>query len=157
MTRPTNNRQLPLGIILTNIARTKLARLRALERYDISFVADRLIRENSSRSSSIASSLLDFKRYMSLAVLGYRGLAVPSQQVDDVWHAFLLFTQEYAAFCRKTVGFFVHHVPTASGRKLPDGAGVAEAYRRVFGLHSPKAGHCATCTGCRASSNVRAY
>ena len=38
-------------------------------------------------------------------------LVSPSPLVDDVWHVALLFTQEYADYCAREVGFFVHHRP----------------------------------------------
>ncbi|MCT9010020.1 glycine-rich domain-containing protein [Streptomyces rhizosphaerihabitans] len=36
----------------------------------------------------------------------------PSALVDVGWHAFVLHTVDYAIFCEKVVGRFVHHVPT---------------------------------------------
>jgi hypothetical protein len=31
--------------------------------------------------------------------------------IDLMWHTFLLFTEDYAAFCARYFGFFVHHRP----------------------------------------------
>src|SRR5256885_1327174 len=31
--------------------------------------------------------------------------------IDMMWHTFLLFTADYAAFCERYFGFFVHHAP----------------------------------------------
>ncbi|KJE23716.1 hypothetical protein FF36_01901 [Frankia torreyi] len=39
-----------------------------------------------------------------------RGLR-PSRAVDLGWHTFLLFTKDYALFCRKVAGTFIHHAP----------------------------------------------
>ncbi|MFC5805572.1 glycine-rich domain-containing protein [Streptomyces formicae] len=36
---------------------------------------------------------------------------VPSKLVDIGWHTFILHTVDYAAFCDRVVGRFVHHVP----------------------------------------------
>jgi len=36
----------------------------------------------------------------------------PSDLVDIGWHAFLLHTRDYAAFCDRIAGRFLHHVPT---------------------------------------------
>ncbi|TWP52194.1 hypothetical protein FKR81_11500 [Lentzea tibetensis] len=36
----------------------------------------------------------------------------PSWLVDIGWHAFLLHTREYAEFCQRVAGRFIHHVPT---------------------------------------------
>jgi hypothetical protein len=152
MTKTKYNQQLPFGITLSEVSRARLAKLRALERYNISFLAERLVSGNGYPSTSVASAVLEFKRYMSLATLGYRRLPVPSQEVDDVWHAFLLFTREYDAFCRKTVGFFVHHVPTTkSERTRYNQTGLTEAYQRVFGVNLSKVGDCYSC---RAGSNL---
>ncbi|WP_434446329.1 glycine-rich domain-containing protein [Lentzea sp. E54] len=35
----------------------------------------------------------------------------PSKQVDIGWHQFILNTHDYADFCDRTAGRFIHHVP----------------------------------------------
>ncbi|MEV0734342.1 hypothetical protein [Polymorphospora sp. NPDC050346] len=35
----------------------------------------------------------------------------PSTLVDIGWHTFLLYTREYAAFCDRIAGGFIHHEP----------------------------------------------
>ncbi|WP_405667998.1 glycine-rich domain-containing protein [Streptomyces sp. NBC_00055] len=35
----------------------------------------------------------------------------PSELVDIGWHTFILYTQEYAAFCQRVAGRFIHHAP----------------------------------------------
>jgi hypothetical protein len=45
------------------------------------------------------------------------GLFQEAYAIDQAWHVFLLFTQDYAEFCEKYFGFFVHHVPEKSGVK----------------------------------------
>lgn len=45
----------------------------------------------------------------------------PSELVDYGWHAFILHTVDYAAFCERVVGRFVHHVPTDEDEHLPGG------------------------------------
>lgn len=34
-----------------------------------------------------------------------------SAKVDDLWHTFLLFTQDYQQFCGDMFGYFIHHHP----------------------------------------------
>lgn len=46
----------------------------------------------------------------------------PSRRVDAGWHAFILHTREYAEFCDRVAGEFIHHVPAAAGE---DGGGYA--------------------------------
>ncbi len=43
----------------------------------------------------------------------------PSELVDVGWHTFILHTHDYARFCDRIAGRFIHHVPTDTG----DGAG----------------------------------
>lgn len=40
-----------------------------------------------------------------------KGVAMPSQAVDVLWHAFLLYTREYQKFCQQAFGRFLHHTP----------------------------------------------
>lgn len=41
-------------------------------------------------------------------------LAMPSRAVDEAWHEFILFTREYAAFCRGAFGRYLHHTPSSA-------------------------------------------
>jgi hypothetical protein len=41
---------------------------------------------------------------------------MPSQAVDDAWHEFILFTRQYAQFCRSAFGRFLHHTPAEAMR-----------------------------------------
>jgi hypothetical protein len=48
----------------------------------------------------------------------------PSKEVDHGWHAFILHTREYADFCARVAGHFIHHAP-----EEPDGDRVDAAAR----------------------------
>jgi hypothetical protein len=37
--------------------------------------------------------------------------------VDDMWHAFILFTKDYTKFCIDYFGFYLHHGPTTLAQK----------------------------------------
>jgi hypothetical protein len=55
--------------------------------------------------------------YRQDALAGRRGLPrlaidTPLVMLDEMWHTFLLFTHDYADFCARYLGTFVHHVPT---------------------------------------------
>lgn len=34
------------------------------------------------------------------------------QEIDDMWHTFILFTQDYTDFCQRYFGRYLHHQPT---------------------------------------------
>lgn len=44
----------------------------------------------------------------------------PSELVDIGWHTFTLYTQEYAEFCQRVAGRFIHHLPNDDGESLGD-------------------------------------
>jgi hypothetical protein len=49
------------------------------------------------------------------------GLA-PSAEIDKGWHAFILHTADYAEFCQRIAGRFIHHLPTGPDIEEDDGA-----------------------------------
>jgi hypothetical protein len=46
---------------------------------------------------------------------------LPSAAIDPGWHVFILFTREYAEFCDRVAGWFIHHEP-AIGNGGPVGS-----------------------------------
>jgi hypothetical protein len=45
---------------------------------------------------------------------GRRHVSMPSQVVDELWHAFILHTRAYEQFCRQAFGGFLHHTPAVA-------------------------------------------
>lgn len=42
-------------------------------------------------------------------------------EIDDMWHTFLMFTEEYENFCKRYFGRFIHHAPKDDNEKInPD-------------------------------------
>jgi hypothetical protein len=54
---------------------------------------------------------------------GAQRVEMPSRVVDVLWHAFILDTRAYDAFCRQAFGHFLHHIPASPGRE--DNAGTS--------------------------------
>lgn len=126
----------PLGVRSDrSFSKEQVETLRALEAYDLWFVEERLVRKGLVPADRTAGAVLEFKRYMALVGLGYRGLGMLSPEVDEVWHALILFTREYADLCQQAFGTFIHHVPRTSRTTLPaDSSGnFLSAYAEVFG------------------------
>jgi hypothetical protein len=56
-------------------------------------------------------------------------------QLDEKWHTFVLFTRDYADFCERSFGFFLHHVPNEDEEDRPeDPETVRPLLERYFGL-----------------------
>lgn len=56
----------------------------------------------------------DLKRFLWAASLSDDN-TIPSPLIDEAWHAFILFTVDYADFCTRFFGEFMHHQPHTAG------------------------------------------
>lgn len=80
----------------------------------------------------------DLKRYLALAAISTETI-VPSPKVDDMWHDFILFTEDYEKFCKMNVGRFIHHRPRRRDEVLRTSTGknpivfTLELARKTFG------------------------
>jgi len=86
----------------------------------------KLIEVRPELSSDQIDLLFDaLREYFHVCRLaGKRFVSMPSQAVDEAWHAFILFTRSYDRFCRSAFGRFLHHTPAeamSSPTKAQDG------------------------------------
>lgn len=122
-----------------------LENLPALLAYRAPFLEDRMVRERKVATHDDARRLLDeVKKYLVLSRTS-RDLAVPmfSRRVDEMWHQFVLFTEEYATFSDAFFGRYVHHFPgnaplaVSDERRNMTRDEFDERYRALFGPVSP--------------------
>src|SRR6187402_1586997 len=59
-------------------------------------------------------------------------VGMPSKAVDAAWHEFIVLTKEYAAFCDKAFGRYLHHTPKAMMDE-PTSAALANTLHQVKG------------------------
>lgn len=72
--------------------------------------------------SELDQVIRGLRDYFHISTLSRRKIvAMPSQVVDVAWHEFILFTRDYARFCTKALGRFLHHTP-AEAMKSKDSA-----------------------------------
>lgn len=50
------------------------------------------------------------------------GVIAPPPKIDDGWHIFIIFTQDYMEFCEKAFGVYRHHRPRRPDDPPNDGA-----------------------------------
>ncbi|MGK5677604.1 glycine-rich domain-containing protein [Actinoplanes sp. URMC 104] len=71
----------------------------------------RIAAEHPDLDAAMPTRIVD----QALAFLGTVATATrplgPSDLVDIGWHTFILYTEEYAEFCQRIAGRFIHHVP----------------------------------------------
>ena len=53
---------------------------------------------------------------------------------DWMWHTFLLFTHDYAAFCDRYIGYFLHHVPADEADEPPSPEALRGQLERQYAL-----------------------
>lgn len=91
-----------------------LSTLEQIEAYQLPALVDRLEKKLNLTRAAAQQLFEDTKKFLYLAALHVEPVA-PSAEIDEGWHAFILFTREYEQFCKQYFGFFVHHAPTVSG------------------------------------------
>lgn len=83
----------------------------------------------------------EMKKFLYLCATN-DGAMAPPEDIDEIWHNFILFTGDYADFCRDQVGIFLHHQPlTQAQRAQSDGSMIENtlaAAKRVFGDDLPE-------------------
>lgn len=105
--------------------------------------SDRLARENGWTIEYSLRSIEEYKKFIFLLLITQHPLT-PSDQVDQVWHLHLLYTESYwVDFCEHTLGRKIHHGPTKGGdsekSKYTDWyEKTKEVYRTTFNYDAPK-------------------
>jgi hypothetical protein len=118
-------------------------------------LTDRIVtRERLGRD--LAQRIMDQALAFLVTCAGHTGPPLaPSELVDIGWHTFILDTHEYAAFCDRVAGRFVHHIPDEDQESGKSPGGVlarTTVAMRALGFHLDDALWPRTapgsCTGC---------
>ena len=59
----------------------------------------------------------EFKKFVAIVIINYekgKKIEMVSELVDELWHTFILFTNDYRKFCDTTVGEYIHHDPNVN-------------------------------------------
>ncbi|MBU6214568.1 hypothetical protein KGM48_01865 [Patescibacteria group bacterium] len=79
---------------------------------DLSFVAVRVAKDHPDWSQErIGAALAEYREYLAYISANRNLYVLPPLDGDEVWHAHILHTREYEAFCKENFGQFLHHVP----------------------------------------------
>lgn len=78
----------------------------------MTFVPENVVKYFAFRnavSQSEAETL--FSRLDAFLTAASQSRQIPSLDIDEAWHAFILHSKEYADYCMGRFGRFIHHVP----------------------------------------------
>ena len=114
--------------------------------YEAPFLIEKLLLDHVAETAEEAEALfLEVKKYIVLSRSDRTKIwAMHSLRIDVVWHQFILFTKEYAAFCQHYFGGYVHHSPSnapkSEGEETVEIASLAmfrDRYIQLFGSPPP--------------------
>jgi hypothetical protein len=93
-------------------SRTEIA-----ESFDIGHVLARYRREQGFSEAIANDHRRELMRFLALSAtaLNHGRFYGMMGAIDELWHTFVIFTREYAEFCDKVAGRFLHHVPEVEG------------------------------------------
>ena len=109
--------------IISSLSASAIESLSKLEKYEIpSGVIERIKPEepfNKMTDPQIKEIVDEFKKFMAIVVINHdtgKRVEMVSELVDEIWHTFILFTNEYRKFCDTLVGEYIHHEPNVDSR-----------------------------------------
>ena len=79
---------------------------------DDAFEAQRRNGEHLWDEVRVARALHEYKQFLALMYWNPEAALIPSEDIDDVWHAHVLDTARYQTDCETIFGCFQHHSPT---------------------------------------------
>src|ERR1700733_11757711 len=87
--------------------------------YEVPDLVDRIQTEMNLPEDQPEALFRDMLRFLYICGTNQskRHPFYPPVHIDEAWHAFLLFTREYEAFCRYHFGVFLHHSPVTPSNR----------------------------------------
>ena len=103
-------------LIIPNLSGNQLARIREIDDEDFNLTAMKARRDADEHNvhlsdSALEQGILGLKQYYAIALLDPENPHAVSPLVDPFWHAHILHTRQYAGFCDRVMGCFMHHEP----------------------------------------------
>lgn len=82
-----------------------------LARVDLRAVMAHVQADTGLSDADIARAEQLYRMFLTLKGMDFSKPVVPPRLVDEVWHAHITFTRQYAADCELLFGEFLHHNP----------------------------------------------
>jgi hypothetical protein len=73
------------------------------------------------------------KKFLAVCAVWRGEDFAPSEQQDEMWHNFILFTVDYTNFCKQFFGGYIHHVPCDGTRASTEGCPLKQKAVDIFG------------------------
>lgn len=115
----------------------KAMRQLQLPTFSLCNVLARVLKENPDWSPTrLTDAELAYRQYLALCRDNPGQSVAPTRDADEVWHAHILHTKEYARDCEEYFGRFLHHSPGANAQARSFSRGLWESIGRPNTLGS---------------------
>ena len=107
-----------------------------MKNFEVSWLIEKLSSsEEFLNLSDIKETYDEFLKFVYIQKMSNKPVAMMSKKVDEIWHQFILFTQEYYQFCNEFLGFFLHHKPGTKSSPVSKNAEIRffDLYKEYFG------------------------
>lgn len=85
---------------------------------------------SAEKTDTIIKKYRNFLRLLTVPGV----IAVPTKEVDEVWHTHILDTRSYANDCQRVFGRFIHHMPYMETSALDTSwKDTCKNYKKMFG------------------------
>jgi hypothetical protein len=91
----------------------------AILSFDMSAVTQKFADERKIDIEQAQRYEAELKRYFFMCG-AYKKHYAMAGKVDDLWHTFIVHTEQYSQFCDSVFGSFFHHIPAGSALKEKD-------------------------------------
>ena len=111
-------------------------RLEYINRYRFGSAPKDKMRELHPRltTSETDQAFEGLRQFLLIAHAAQGEVVMPSRAVDDAWHQFILFTDEYSRFCESAFGKFFRHKPYAKNVDNGEPATVVPASLKTWAI-----------------------
>lgn len=121
-----------------NLSELQKSLLDVIENLDLTDITARAAREHEWSHERAEQATFSYRQFLFLvAVTANKPLSPLSADMDEVWHAHILFTKKYASDCNNVFGRFLHHSPhtssTPADKIMSISQGTVLVAKTVFG------------------------
>ncbi len=111
----------------------------ALSEYTNPLVRESILTEGTMDEETFDVAEGEFLKFVALSRHTRLPLSVTSKQIDQVWHTYTSFTQDYTTFCKRFYGPLFHREPSLTSRPPPQRRieDLVAVYSMVFGSMPP--------------------
>jgi hypothetical protein len=107
----------------------------AIQNLDLHFVIERLVKKQKWSQEEATEAVRRYKNFLTLIYLYPGERVIPTPDIDEAWHAHILFTREYASDCQTLFNKYLHHAPVRASATQEEVQEMNLGYCRTAALY----------------------